>query len=175
MFFNNARLTRSVLKPKYSATNRPMSCVFLPWLLASPGHQHQWHWLCSVIRPLSSARSAWKWKYILMLPKIYSTHHGMIMNPHLTSPDPECSFHMLSYCLVVDVLTHQWTYYMRPQAGALKYFSRQVIWNSQCLGLKYSLHICFTFQQGKPFCYCWEYHILLYHSFLISMFNYFTR
>ena len=56
----------------------------MPWLLASPGHQQPWYWLCMIIRSLSSygkisttcamstLRNDNKIKYISMVPKTNS-------------------------------------------------------------------------------------------------------
>ena len=37
-------LTPVVLKLEYSAINRSMPWLLMPWLLASPGHQQPWYW-----------------------------------------------------------------------------------------------------------------------------------
>ena len=36
----------SVLKPEYSGQTRSITWQLMTWLLASPGHQQPWYWLC---------------------------------------------------------------------------------------------------------------------------------
>ena len=45
-----------VLIQKYSARTRPIPWLSMPWLLASPGHQQPWYWLCKINQFLSSTR-----------------------------------------------------------------------------------------------------------------------
>ena len=38
--------------PSYLGLTRSISCLLIPWLLASPGHLHQRYWLCRIDRSL---------------------------------------------------------------------------------------------------------------------------
>ena len=38
----------------YSRIIRPIPSLLMPWLLASPGHQQQYYWICRINGPLSS-------------------------------------------------------------------------------------------------------------------------
>ena len=35
-------------RPGYPGLIRPISLLLMPWLLASPGHQQPWYWLCEI-------------------------------------------------------------------------------------------------------------------------------
>ena len=37
-----------VLRLEYSRRHRSISWLLMPWLLVSPRHQQQWHWLCKI-------------------------------------------------------------------------------------------------------------------------------
>ena len=49
-------LTLNVRGPSYLGLTRSISCLRMPWLLTSPGHQQPWHWLC---------RICGSWSYLL--------------------------------------------------------------------------------------------------------------
>ena len=46
-----------VLKPEYVGINRSIPGSLMPWLLALPGHQQQWHWLYKINRSLFSTKN----------------------------------------------------------------------------------------------------------------------
>ena len=45
-----------ILVPSYLGLTKSISWLLMPWLLASPGHQQQWYWLCKLSRSLSYMR-----------------------------------------------------------------------------------------------------------------------
>ena len=48
-------VTLLMLRPEYSGQTRLTTLwLLIPWLLASPGHQQPWYWLCAVWKALSS-------------------------------------------------------------------------------------------------------------------------
>ena len=49
-------LTLNVQGPSKLVLTRSISCLLMPWLLASPGHQQPWYWLCRIGRSLSYSR-----------------------------------------------------------------------------------------------------------------------
>ena len=49
-------LTLNMQGLSYLGLTRLISCLLMPWLLASPGHQQPWYWLCVIDRPLSYLR-----------------------------------------------------------------------------------------------------------------------
>ena len=49
-------LTLNVPGPSYLGLTRSISWLLMPWLLASPGHQQPWCWLCRIGRFLSYLR-----------------------------------------------------------------------------------------------------------------------
>ena len=44
------------LKVRGPSLTRSISWLLMPWLLASPGHQQPWYWLCRIGRSLSYSR-----------------------------------------------------------------------------------------------------------------------
>ena len=42
--------------PSYLGLTRSISCLLMPWLLTSPGHQQPWYWLCRICRYWSYLR-----------------------------------------------------------------------------------------------------------------------
>ena len=49
-------LSRLVWGQSYHCLTRAILLLLMPWLLASPGHQHPWYWLNRICRSLSSVR-----------------------------------------------------------------------------------------------------------------------
>ena len=49
-------LTLKVWVPSYHGLTRSISWLLMPWLLASPGLQQLWYWLCKLRRSLSYTR-----------------------------------------------------------------------------------------------------------------------
>ena len=49
-------LTLNVRGPSKLGLTRSISWLLMPWLLASPGHQRPWYWLCRIGRCLSYSR-----------------------------------------------------------------------------------------------------------------------
>ena len=45
-------LTLKMRGPSYPGMIMSVSCLLMPWLLASPGHHQQWYWLCKIGRYL---------------------------------------------------------------------------------------------------------------------------
>ena len=45
----------------YLGLTRSISWLLMPWLLTSPGHQQQWHWLCRICRSWSYFRKDFKY------------------------------------------------------------------------------------------------------------------
>ena len=45
-------LTLNMWEPSYLGLTRTISCLLMPWLLVSPGHQQPWYWQCSTGRIL---------------------------------------------------------------------------------------------------------------------------
>ena len=77
---------------EYSVVNRvtgSIPCLLKPWLLASPGHQQPWYWICRINGPSYPTRNDFiylhhlilkvdrKCKTIFMFPKIYSAWQGL--------------------------------------------------------------------------------------------------
>ena len=58
-------LTFNVLGPSQLCLTRSISWLLMPWLLASPGHQQPWYWLCRIGRSLSYSRR--NFKYVLLV------------------------------------------------------------------------------------------------------------
>ena len=59
----------------------------MPWLLASPGHQHQWHWLCRIGRSLSYTRKDFNYLWHVNVEQ----WHKMYMYVDVPSEKfPEC-------------------------------------------------------------------------------------
>ena len=50
------KLTLNVRGPSYLGLTRSISWLLMSWLLASPGHQQPWYWLCRMGRSLSYLR-----------------------------------------------------------------------------------------------------------------------
>ena len=50
------KLTLKVRGPSSLGLTRSISWLQMPWLLASPGHQQPWYWLCRISRSLSYSR-----------------------------------------------------------------------------------------------------------------------
>ena len=46
VFSKPSDLTHLLLKPEYLGPTKSIPWWLMPWLLASPGHQQPWHWLC---------------------------------------------------------------------------------------------------------------------------------
>ena len=49
-------LTLSMQGSSYPSLTKSISWLLMPWLLASPGHQHPWFWLCRIGKFLSYTR-----------------------------------------------------------------------------------------------------------------------
>ena len=76
------QLTLNVRGPSYLGLTRSISWFLTPWLLASPGHQQPWYWLCKtgkswsymmknfnyLIYGISVWRNDMKCKYMFMFP-----------------------------------------------------------------------------------------------------------
>ena len=45
-----------MLEPEYAGRTKSIPWLLMPWLLASPGHQQPWYWLCMISRSLSFIR-----------------------------------------------------------------------------------------------------------------------
>ena len=54
-------LTLNVRRPSYLGLTRSISCLLMPWLLTSPGHQQPWYWLCRICRSWSYLRKHFKY------------------------------------------------------------------------------------------------------------------
>ena len=52
----NNELTLDVRGPSYLLDSRSISWLLMPWLLASPGHQHPWYWPCRIGRSVPYLR-----------------------------------------------------------------------------------------------------------------------
>ena len=50
-------LTLKVRGPSYLGLTRSISWLLVPWLLASPGHQQPWYWLCKISKSWSYMRN----------------------------------------------------------------------------------------------------------------------
>ena len=50
-------LTLNVRGPSYLGLTRSISCLLMPWLLTSPGHQQPWYWLHRICRSFSHLRT----------------------------------------------------------------------------------------------------------------------
>ena len=71
--------------PSYLALTSSISWLLMPWLLASPGHQQPWYWLCKIISPglirgrisiifgMSVWRNDIKYKYVYVSSEKVST------------------------------------------------------------------------------------------------------
>ena len=62
-------LTLNVRGPSYLGLTRSISWVLMPWLLASPGHQQPWYWLCRMGRSLSYLRKDFNHLYHINVEK----------------------------------------------------------------------------------------------------------
>ena len=60
-------ITFLVLVPKYSGITRSITWLLMSWLIASPGHQQPWYWLCRINRSLSCMRKDFNYCTILVL------------------------------------------------------------------------------------------------------------
>ena len=49
-------LTINMQRPSFLGLTRSISWLLMPWLLASPGHQQPWYWLCKLGKSLSYTR-----------------------------------------------------------------------------------------------------------------------
>ena len=58
-------LTLSMQGPSYLSLIRSISLLLMPWLLASPGQQQQWHWLWEIGKSLSYTRKNSNYLYIV--------------------------------------------------------------------------------------------------------------
>ena len=54
--FSSISLTFNMRGPSCLGLTRSISWLLMPSLLASPGHQQLWYWLCKIGRPLSYLR-----------------------------------------------------------------------------------------------------------------------
>ena len=80
--------TFDVRGPSYLGFNRSVSILLMPWLLASPGHQHPWYWLCrrnSTVCIHSSSRNVINCRYMfifllenVVLNELIDIFHGCI-------------------------------------------------------------------------------------------------
>ena len=61
----------NVRGPSYPGLTRSISCLLMPWILTSQGHQHPWYWLFKIHSYLSSMRN------VFQLPLSYQ-YQGMI-------------------------------------------------------------------------------------------------
>ena len=52
-------LTLNVREPSYLGLTRSISCLLMPWLLASPGHQQPYYWLCRYVESPSMVDPQW--------------------------------------------------------------------------------------------------------------------
>ena len=59
--FNGNRLALNVQGPSYLGLTMSISCLLMPWLLTSPGHQQPWYWICRKGRFLSYLRKDFKY------------------------------------------------------------------------------------------------------------------
>ena len=57
----NNELTLDVRGPSYLLDSRSISWLLMPWLLASPGHQHPWYWPCRIGRSVPYLRKDFKY------------------------------------------------------------------------------------------------------------------
>ena len=55
-YFSIFHLTLYVRGPSYLGLTRSISWLLMPWLLASPGQQQPWYWLCRIGSSLSYSR-----------------------------------------------------------------------------------------------------------------------
>ena len=62
---NSWSLTLKVWGLSYLGLTRSISWLLMPWLLASPGHQQPWYWLCKIGRSLSYLRR--KFNYLCLI------------------------------------------------------------------------------------------------------------
>ena len=74
------KLIPNMRGPSYLGLTRSILWLLMPWLLASPGHQQPWYWLCKISKSWSYTRkdfnylnmSVWKndikCKYMFMIP-----------------------------------------------------------------------------------------------------------
>ena len=84
--------TLNVRGPSYLSLIRSIFWLLTPWILASPGHQQPWYWLCRIGGSLSSLRKyfnflchtnmeEWqKCKYTFLLPLKKIAHKRLIIN-----------------------------------------------------------------------------------------------
>ena len=54
--YQKVDLILSVRGPSYLGLTRSISWSLMPWLLASPGHQQPWYWLCKISKSWSYTR-----------------------------------------------------------------------------------------------------------------------
>ena len=75
-------LTLNLRGPSYLGLTRSISWLLMPWLLASPGHQQPWYWLCRIGKSLSYSRGnlGWVglWGFLWWAPSAKGKdHHGV--------------------------------------------------------------------------------------------------
>ena len=56
VYSRQSPLTLNVRGPSYFSLTRSISWLLMPWLLASPGYQQPWYWLCRIGRSLPYLR-----------------------------------------------------------------------------------------------------------------------
>ena len=69
-----AGLTSNIRRPSYLSLTRPISWLLMPWLLASPGHQHPWYWPCRIGRSLSYLRKDFNYLCHVILEEWHKMH-----------------------------------------------------------------------------------------------------
>ena len=57
-------LTLDMQGPSHFSLTRSISWLLMPWLLRSPGHQHQWYWLCRIDKFLSYLKEDFNYLHV---------------------------------------------------------------------------------------------------------------
>ena len=65
----------------YPGLTVSISWLLMPWLLASPGHQHPWCWLCKLGKSLSYMRKDFNYLCHVIVEEWYKLHLYIFMSP----------------------------------------------------------------------------------------------
>ena len=80
----NARLTLNKRGPNYSSSTVSISWLLMPKLLASPGYQHPWYWLCRIGKFLSYSRTDLNYLRLAHVKKLYKLCISLYFLKNLT-------------------------------------------------------------------------------------------
>ena len=65
---------------EYFIQIKSISCLLMPWLLASPGHQQPWYWWCGHDGSVSSLRTNFSYTYLLYVENVIRQTNSSFFN-----------------------------------------------------------------------------------------------